>query len=485
MRLFPLNASSPLGDNGLMRRALVPALLLLLACVPAAEGPFFEVEEALGRAISQTPGATGGAVAIHRGEQVVFESAGGRVRAGLGAKVVGPETLFKMESVSKTVAALTALQLVKEGKLSLDARLSDVMPGWTLERSPENAAELTVRNLLQHTTGLDDTSDYQPTAEGSEEVVEQEMPKALVSVVKPGAVRLYSNRGFWILGRVLERAGGRPYRELAQALVLDRLGMERSALSLRDARARGMADQLEASFFLDSVPAVVGEAAPFSLASEALYSNVREYPRVLRALAQPGVLSDELRAEVTRNPSPMGQVGEGWGLGVEVWDSFPLGDGRRARVRALMHTGGFIGATAYAIHFPDQDVSVVAMVNGRGAPLRQVIEAAMRVMNLTDSIEAAPAPELSDAYVGRYENAFARDRFQMKWIEVTRNGDTFEARGERGDLSLKGSLKPQEKDVFLLDGGLLGTFRVGFVRGPDGQPRYLVSDLFALTRREP
>jgi CubicO group peptidase (beta-lactamase class C family) len=476
-------------------RPRVPLLRLLLLWVlglglsacgePENDGRFGGVRSALRTCLQSTAGATGASISITRGEEVLFEAAEGTRSYGFGAPQVLPETLFKMESVSKTVAALTALRLVEEGRLNLDARIADVLPGWTLERSPEFAARMTVRHLLNHSTCIDDTAVFNPEGDSPQAVIEEQMPGKLVSICPPGSLWLYSNRGYWILGRIIERAAGTSYREAAQTRVLDALGLKRSALSLADARQRGMATQHEVNFFLDPMPAAVGESSSYSLASEALYSNVREYPRVIRAMAQPGLLSQGSRDAITQSLSRTGAPGEGWGLGVQVFDGgYPVRGGR-TRWPAIQHTGGYLGASTHALHLPVQDVTVTVLVNGPDASTYQVVAAALEAMELTEPIEPFPPPRPNSEYVGRYENALAQDAFQMKWMEVSEAGGELRVRGAQGSKSFSGTLVPLRENVFALNAGSQFNQEVSFLRGEDDRPRFLRSNLFALTRVDP
>jgi CubicO group peptidase (beta-lactamase class C family) len=124
-----------------------------------------------------------------------------------------------------------ALQLVEEGLLDLQRPVIDYLPWWTVQ---SRFAPITVHHLLTHTSGLIADSDRAPAS--SWDVL------ALADTetgFEPGEHRHYSNMGYRLAGVVLETVSGRPYGELLQERVLDRLGLRASSpVMLHDTRRR-------------------------------------------------------------------------------------------------------------------------------------------------------------------------------------------------------------------------------------------------------
>jgi CubicO group peptidase (beta-lactamase class C family) len=93
------------------------------------------------------------ALAITQGDQILYVQGYGSAREG---QPVTPQTQFPIASLSKSFTAVAILQLVEAGQLNLDAPVQRYLPAFTLA-GPAVAARITVRQLLNHTSGLADT----------------------------------------------------------------------------------------------------------------------------------------------------------------------------------------------------------------------------------------------------------------------------------------------------------------------------------------
>ena len=143
---------------------------------------------------------------------------------------VGPETLFALASVTKPVTGATVLTLVDDGLLSLDEPIGRIVPEFRAsgETNPEwerLRPRISARQLLCHVSGLpEDLSGRESRYTeqiGIDEVIDQMLRLPLQSL--PGAELRYSNAGFGVLTRAVERLLGRPFWEVAQERVLDPL----------------------------------------------------------------------------------------------------------------------------------------------------------------------------------------------------------------------------------------------------------------------
>lgn len=142
------------------------------------------------------------------------------------APVTG-DTLFQIGSTTKTVTATAVMHLVERGRLDLDGRVRQYLPGFRLadERA---AAELTIRHLLTHTGGflgdIDDGESWDSSALADAIDVYDTLPQ----LFPPGALASYNNAGFRLLGRIVEVVYGAPYENAVRDLVLEPLGMTSS-----------------------------------------------------------------------------------------------------------------------------------------------------------------------------------------------------------------------------------------------------------------
>lgn len=136
-------------------------------------------------------------------------------------------TAFRIASMSKSFTALAILQLRDAGKLALDAPVATWLPEFAGHRQfADDAPAITVRHLLTHAAGFPEDNpwgDRQLDASAAElgELIEHGI--ALSNA--PGIAYEYSNTGFALLGRIVERVSGQPLAEYMSANVFEPLGM--------------------------------------------------------------------------------------------------------------------------------------------------------------------------------------------------------------------------------------------------------------------
>lgn len=180
-------------------------------------------------------GAVRGASAAvwHRGE-IVATHAAGMAKAD---QSVESDTLFALASVSKPITATAVMTAVDAGNLSLDTPVAMVVPEFGEVEGPHDEEVLyqlealrervTIRHLLCHTSGL-------PENVGVKRIRMRDMPtlEDLIDAMcglplqsAPGEALRYSNAGFAVVSRALERATGIPFHDYLQTKVLDPMGL--------------------------------------------------------------------------------------------------------------------------------------------------------------------------------------------------------------------------------------------------------------------
>jgi N-acyl-D-amino-acid deacylase len=199
----------------------------------------------------------GGAVAVLRDGKLVY--ARGFGYADVETKTpVQPDALFRIASVSKPITAAAIMKLVEEGRLDLDDRVAPFIahlapaPGAAVDPRWE---QITIRHLLNHTGGWDrgkpnggfDPIDRPIIAANAVNAPAPASSETLVRYMKgmpldfdPGEKFAYSNFGYIILGRVIERVSGMPYGEYVRTRVLQPVGAHRTQQGrsrMRDALA--------------------------------------------------------------------------------------------------------------------------------------------------------------------------------------------------------------------------------------------------------
>jgi CubicO group peptidase (beta-lactamase class C family) len=197
------------------------------------------------RGLMQKYKLPGGAVAVVRDGKLMY--ARGFGYADVESRTpVQPDALFRIASVSKTLTSAAIMTLVEDGKLHLDDRVAPLIahltpaPGATVDPRWE---QITVRHLLNHTGGWDrdkpnggfDPIDRPAIAAAAVGAPAPASPETLIRYMKgmpldfdPGEKWAYSNFGYIILGRVIERVSGMPYAEYVRAHVLQPVGANRT-----------------------------------------------------------------------------------------------------------------------------------------------------------------------------------------------------------------------------------------------------------------
>jgi CubicO group peptidase (beta-lactamase class C family) len=323
---------------------------------------------------------------------------------------VDPDTLFVLGSVTKTYTATALMRLVAEGRVELDAPVRRYIP--ELELADERAAaEITVLNLLNHTSGLD-WDLLVETGEGDDALAAFVAKLAeLKLVAPPGARTSYSQAGYSLLGRVIEKVVGRPYEQAVASLVLEPLGLSHSFFLAQEVMTRRFA-----------VGHNRGEHKTLSVSRPwkgprcrnpggGLASSVSDQLRWARfhlgdGRAESGV--EILPAERLQQMKGPTAVLRGSTLGDAIGISWFLRD--VDGVRTVGHGGSAIGQFAELLTVPARDFAVIALSNAGpdGLSFNQAVVrwALQTYLGVTDR-DQEPLPydaTRAREVVGRYEN---------------------------------------------------------------------------------
>lgn len=187
-------------------------------------GPFAAAFGVLDEAIraGAFPGCAFGVLA---GGAVLMEGAAGRFTYENAALEMAPETVFDIASLTKVVAAMAAaMLLVQRGELDIEMPLGELLPDFVAGRAANDAArKVTLRHLLAHNSGLPGYVEFFRTAKTPEELLRACM--ALKLEAEPGTRAEYSDPGFILLGKALERQMGEEFATWVKREVSDPLGM--------------------------------------------------------------------------------------------------------------------------------------------------------------------------------------------------------------------------------------------------------------------
>ncbi|MEZ0108193.1 CubicO group peptidase (beta-lactamase class C family) [Catenulispora sp. EB89] len=149
---------------------------------------------------------------------------------------VDERTLFHIASATKSFTATALMRLEAEGRIDLEATVRTYVPELKLA-DEAHAARITVRNLLDHTGGLEWNLIDPDHGDGSLATFVAKL-EALPLIGEPGARASYSQAGYNLLGRVIEKVTGQPYEQAVAELVLTPLGLTDTVFDLDDVMTR-------------------------------------------------------------------------------------------------------------------------------------------------------------------------------------------------------------------------------------------------------
>ncbi|WOE76418.1 serine hydrolase domain-containing protein [Alterisphingorhabdus coralli] len=261
--------------------------------------------------------------------------------------------LFYWASATKTYTAVAVLQLVDEGKLSLADRLSR----W--EPSLPNADHITIRDLLAHTSGLFSANE---DPDWREKGRRQMTPKQHDDILKkrgamfcPGQFWRYSNSGYTLLGRIIERVEGKPFADVLQARVIDKLGLKETIVVTPENVSRVVPLETDGD---EAVLDITGPGAAGPVAASA-----GDMARFWAALLSDRLVSSSMRDAMFNTMVPMADITTYYGLGVMLVDT-PIAGGRLVM---LGHGGDAPGVNAWVGYDIKRQRIVSAAMTGDGS----------------------------------------------------------------------------------------------------------------------
>lgn len=242
------------------------------------------------------------------------------VRSGIaeyGSKKPVPHNgTFRIGSVTKPFVSTVVLQLVGEGRLDLDAPVSRHLPGLVDDR-------ITVRQLMQHTSGLYDYAQALPLDPAGFPGMRFKTwnPHELVTIstsrpldFEPGSKWSYSNTGYVVLGLLIEKITGRPYQQAVEQRILKPLRLNDTVLPRNSVEVPGPHAH---GYYPDAngKPVDVTRLSPsWGWAAGEMISTTRDLDTFLRALLAGKLLKPAQQKELTRTTAASPDYGLGIGV---------------------------------------------------------------------------------------------------------------------------------------------------------------------------
>jgi CubicO group peptidase (beta-lactamase class C family)/D-alanyl-D-alanine dipeptidase len=346
-------------------------------------------------------------IALVDGDQTVWAQGFGYQDAARQVPATA-KTVYRVGSVSKLFTDIAIMQQVEKGALSLDAPITDYLPGF----SPKNpwGPPITLRQLMSHGSGLVRESPVGNYFDSTEPTLRETVGSLddTTLVYEPGTRTKYSNAGIAVVGYVLQRQMQVPFARHIEQTVLKPLGMQDSSFQ--------RTSQVEGNLAAAWMWTYDGRRFPaprFALGTAPagnLYSSVLDLSRFLVSIFREGVGQQGriLKAETIRQmamPQPASQEQQPeFGIGFHMSEL----DGHRK----IGHGGAVYGFSTQLEALPDQQLGVaaVATLDGSNGLVQRIADHALRLLLARREGQPLPSAELTEpipaelarAAAGRY-----------------------------------------------------------------------------------
>lgn len=375
---------------------IVLSLLGIVPILPGAEAEFSKVDSIINQAIvdGQCPGAV---LVVGRKAGVVYQKAYGQRAIEPAREAMTLDTIFDLASLTKPVATATSVMILADrGKIDLQEKATKYLPDF----APNGKDRITVEQLLLHFSGLTPDNALADYADGPERAWQRVCQLKLVS--EPGKKFAYSDVGFIVLGKLVEKVDGRTLDRFAAEELFGPLGMKDTrflppaAWSARIAPTQKRKEQWMRGQVHDprafALGGVAGHAGLFSTGGDlSRYCRMMlhggETPADLRPASPvagapaPRIFSRATFERMTTGHSPPGSdVVRTPGFDMKTGYSQPLGE-RFTAMKSFGHTG-FTGTSIWIS--PADDAFVILLTNavhpagkGKVLALRRAVSTAV------------------------------------------------------------------------------------------------------------
>ena len=311
-------------------------------------------------------------VAVVQGDEIVYCQTFGKANLELDVDAT-KNTLFQLASVTKPITAVALMTLVEDEKLDLDDRIGNYV-----EKIPEAWQPITIRHLLSHTSGIKSFTDTQ--LEGRKDHTPEQVldyVRDAPLVFQPGHGWGYSNTNFFLLGMIVNKASGKPYKEYVQQRVLGPAEMKSTRLNDLHAviphRAQGYSwtgsEQRIGDYHSPTLPFAAG----------GLITTAEDMAKFDLALKKGTLISKDTFEKMCEPTSYMSGGEERkaeYGLGWQMTQQ----DG----VRMVGHGGGIPGFSSFYMRLPTKDTSIIVLANQESCNPLGFIQGIVRILKLID-----------------------------------------------------------------------------------------------------
>jgi CubicO group peptidase (beta-lactamase class C family) len=264
------------------------------------------------------------------------------------------DTKFRIGSVTKQFTATLIMQLVEEGKIKLDAHITDYLPDYR----KDTGDKVTIHQLLNHTSGIPSYTGlpgfFQNDSRDPYNV--KDFVKKFASgnlEFEPGSKFNYNNSGYFLLGAIVEQVTGKPYAQVLRERIFDPLGMTETGYDTHDPLIRKRASGYQKSADGYTNAPYLDMLLPYAAGS--MYSTVEDLYKWDQALYDNKILSAASK-ELMFKP---GLSNYGYGFGIS---DRPIGKTTQ-KTKIIQHGGGINGFNSLFTRVVEQKSLIVILDN--------------------------------------------------------------------------------------------------------------------------
>lgn len=265
-----------------------------------------------------------------------------------------PDVRFRLGSITKQFTSMVIMQLVSEGKIELDDRITTYLPDYR----KDTGDRITIAQLLNHTSGIPSYTS-QPgffANESRDSYTPADFVKKWASgdlEFEPGTKWVYNNSAYFLLGAIIEKVTGKTYAQALQERIFDPLGMKASGYDL----SAPLIPKRASGYFLAngkySNAPYLDMTIPYAAGS--LYSTVEDLYLWDRALYTEKLLKDDLKLQMF-TPG-LQSYGFGWSIRKTKLDD------DKTELNTTRHNGGIHGFNTLLVRVPERKELVVLLDN--------------------------------------------------------------------------------------------------------------------------
>ncbi|MEM7515095.1 MAG: serine hydrolase domain-containing protein [Bacteroidota bacterium] len=282
--------------------------------------------------------------------------------------------LTRIASIAKPMTSIAAMMLVEEGKLELDAPISNYLPDYP----QQGETSITVKHLLGHTSGI---PQYQSGKEAQNKTHYSSLQEAMTIfqdrplLFEPGSGFFYTTYGYVVLGRILEVASGLSYEGVMQSRIWDRAEMKNTGIEYIGTSY----ENKSCLYHKDKKKAKEGKQNDLSnrIPGGGFYSTLDDVMKFGNALLEGKFISDSMIEEMTTNQQAK-KEGNPYGLGWFLYAPAPNEN------LVIGHSGEQTGVSAQLMILPKSKTVVVVLANTSGA-WKEVVGLSSKLIQISEA----------------------------------------------------------------------------------------------------